>query len=388
MSLQSIIENSLLLLILIVIVVFLSGCWDRQEVNDLALVTAVGFDKKADEKIELTVLVFIPKGGGSQQAMDNSSSEGGPQTLIRSAVGITIADAMAKLQEKLPRKIFWGHTDVFIFDEGLAESGIAKHVDFIMRHPQLRERGQIFVSKQNAKEVLSLLPPLERDLSEVLRELGQHKLGLNITTKTLAQMLRSDSGDCALPWISILPPVEAKDPKQTIAYITGTAIFKKDKMIGLIDDSLTRGVLWLRDEIQLAVITIKPPHTKGYISVNLLQAESTLIPKIENGKWKIILKSESNSDIVQNTTNLDVTNPAVVKLLEHHLEQATEKRINLAREQVQKNLKADIFGFAEAFHRKYPDVWNKEKDRWHEIFPDVEVTFKTKNKIRRQGLTS
>lgn len=387
MNLRLTIEHSLLLLILIFTVVFLTGCWDRQEVNDLALVTAAGFDKKADNTIELTVLVFIPKGGGNQQTME-SSSVGGSQTLVRSAGGITIADAMAKLQEKLPRQIFWGHTDVFIFDEDLAKEGISNHVDFIMRHPQLRERGQIFVSKQKTKEILSLLPPLERDLSEVLRELSQHKLGMNVTTKILAQMLISDSGDCALPWISILPPEKAKDQKQTIAYITGTAIFKKDKMVGLIDDSVTRGVLWLRNEIRLAIITIKPPDTKGYISVNLLQAESTLIPKIENGKWKIILKTESNSDIVQNTTNLDVTDPAVVKLLEHQLEQMTEKRINLAREHVQKDMKADIFGFAEAFHRKYPDVWNKEKDRWNEIFPDVEVTFKTKNKIRRQGLSS
>lgn len=387
MNLRLTIEHSLLLLILIFTVVFLTGCWDRQEVNDLALVTAAGFDKKADNTIELTVLVFIPKGGGNQQTME-SSSVGGSQTLVRSAGGITIADAMAKLQEKLPRQIFWGHTDVFIFDEDLAKEGISNHVDFIMRHPQLRERGQIFVSKQKTKEILSLLPPLERDLSEVLRELSQHKLGMNVTTKILAQMLISDSGDCALPWISILPPEKAKDQKQTIAYITGTAIFKKDKMVGLIDDSVTRGVLWLRNEIRLAIITIKPPDTKGYISVNLLQAESTLIPKIENGKWKIILKTESNSDIVQNTTNLDVTDPAVVKLLEHQLEQMTEKRINLAREHVQKDMKVDIFGFAEAFHRKYPDVWNKEKDRWNEIFPDVEVTFKTKNKIRRQGLSS
>ncbi|MFK9093916.1 Ger(x)C family spore germination protein [Bacillus salipaludis] len=387
MNLRSTIEHSLRFLILIFTVVFLSGCWDRQEVNDLALVTAAGFDKKSDNTIELTALVFIPKGGGNQQTME-SSSVGSSQTLVRSAVGITIADAMAKLQEKLPRQIFWGHTDVFLFDEDLAKEGISKHVDFIMRHPQLRERGQIFVSKQKTKEVLSLLPPLERDLSEVLRELSQHRLGMNVTTKILAEMLISDSGDCALPWISILPPEEAKNQKQTIAYITGTAIFKKDKMVGLIDDSVTRGVLWLRNEIRLAIITIKPPNTKGYISVNLLQAESTLIPKIENGKWKIILKTQSNSDIVQNTTNLDVTNPAVVKLLEHQLEQVTEKRINLAREHVQKGMKADIFGFAEAFHRKYPEVWNKEKDRWNEIFPDVEVTFKTKNKIRRQGMSS
>ncbi|MDP4086958.1 MAG: Ger(x)C family spore germination protein, partial [Bacillota bacterium] len=44
---------------------FLSGCWDRREVNDLALVTAAGIDKKSDGLLELSVLVFIPKGSSS-----------------------------------------------------------------------------------------------------------------------------------------------------------------------------------------------------------------------------------------------------------------------------------------------------------------------------------
>lgn len=385
MMLRSIIKHCTLLSFT---VIFLSGCWDRQEVNDLALIMAAGFDKKADNKIELTVLVFIPKGGGTQQAMGDSNTAGDYQTLVRSAEGITIADAMAKLQELLPRQIFWGHTDIFVFNEGLARKGIAKHVDFIMRHPQLRERGQIFVSQQTAKEILSILPPLERDLSEVLRELAEHNIGMNVTTKKLAQMLISDSGDCALPWIKILPPEEVKAPKQTIAYITGTAIFKKDKMVGKIDDSVTRGVLWLRNEIQLGVVTTKPNNSNGHISVNVLQARSTLIPKIENGKWKITLKSESYSDIVQNTTDLNVSDPAVVKSLEHQLTEKIDKRIRLAQKQVQEGMKADIFGFAEAFHRKYPDIWNKEKGRWDEIYPNIEVIYETKNKIRRQGLRS
>ncbi|MBS4210907.1 Ger(x)C family spore germination protein [Neobacillus rhizophilus] len=388
MKLRSIIENGLLRFFLICSVISLSGCWDRNEVNDLALITAAGFDMVSDEKIELSVLVFIPKGGGSSDQAMESGNGGASQTLVRSAEGKTVADAMAKLQEKLPRKIFWGHTDVFILDEELAKKGIAGHVDFIMRHPTLRERGQIFVSSQKAKKVLKLMPPLERDLSEVLKELSQHKLGLNITTKKLAQMLIGDSGDCALPWITILPPENKEKPKQTIAYITGTAIFKKDKMIGIIDDSVTRGVLWLRNEILLGVITIKPPKTDGYISVNVLQAQSKLVPKIQNGKWIITLKSVSASDIVQNTTKLDVSNPVVLKSLEPLLAKEIEKRIKKARNQVQEEMKADIFGFAEAFHRKYPDVWNKKKNRWNEIYPNVELKFDTKCHIRRQGLTS
>ncbi|MDR7002831.1 Ger(x)C family spore germination protein [Neobacillus niacini] len=388
MTPRQIIKKSIMSFLFIFTVLFLSACWDRQEVNDLALIMATGFDKKANNHIELSVLVFIPKGGGSQQTLGISSSGEDSNVLVRSAEGITIADAMAKLQEKLPRMIFWGHSEVFIFGEALAKDGIRDHVDFIMRHPQLRERGHIFVSKQKAKDILSLFPPLERDLSEVLNELVKHRAGMNVTTKEFSQWLISDSGDCALPWIKILSPEKGKDQKQTIAYIKGTAIFNKDKMVGLIDDSVTRGVLWLRNDIRLAIITIHPPHTKGYISINLTQADTKLLPKIENGKWKITLQSESNSDIIQNTTKLDVSNPEVGNMIEKQVDQVIEKRVKLALNQVQKDMKADVFGFGEAFHRKYPKIWNKEGKRWDEIFPNVEVSFKIKSKIRRQGMSS
>ncbi|MDQ6600567.1 hypothetical protein RCG21_30420 [Bacillus salipaludis] len=105
---QQIIKKSALAILFIFTVLFLSACWDREEVNDLALVTATGIDKKANNKIELSVLVFIPKGGGSQQSMDINSSGNSSNVLVRSAEGTTIADAMSKLQEKLPRTIFLG----------------------------------------------------------------------------------------------------------------------------------------------------------------------------------------------------------------------------------------------------------------------------------------
>ncbi|WML44224.1 Ger(x)C family spore germination protein [Neobacillus sp. PS3-40] len=376
-------------LLLLFTVLLLTGCWDRQEVNDLALVTAAGVDRNSDGSIELSVLVFIPKGKSSQQGVEGGSGGGGSvQTLVRSADGKTIADAMSKLQEKIPRHIFWGHCKVFIFDEELAKNGVAPQVDFILRHPQLRERAQLFVSEQKTKEILNLIPPLERDISEVLREFGSFKIGMEITAKDFSQMLISESQAGAIPWIKILPP-EQGEKNQSIAYITGTAIFIKGKMIGRIDDSITRGVLWFRDEVRIATITVKPKvRGGGYVSMNILRANTKLIPKIVNGKWKIKLHAVADTDIIQNTTNLDMARPEIVKPLEEKINKQIKNKANEALAQVQKEMNADIFGFADAFHRKYPKEWAKQKYRWNEIFPTLEVTIEANIKIRRQGMNS
>lgn len=370
-------------------VFFLTGCWDRKELNDLAIVTGMGIDEINEKKMELTVQLFIPKVVGSQMMGGGSSGGEGSATLIRTGTGATIADALSNLQEKTPRKIFWGHTEVIVFGERVAKNGIKKYLDFLSRHQHSRLRSKVFVSKGEAKEVLNLMPPLERSSSEVLRELANLEALMDVTLRDTLQMLAGESGNAALPMIHILPPMEGKDQLQTIGYINQTAVFKKDKMIGHIDDRLTRGLLWLRNDIENAIITITPEKDKeqGKISVKLLLASTELIPVIKNGKWGITVRIMTENDVLLNESQLDLMDPTNISMLEKELEKDLESRIKETLEKVQKEMKADIIGFDKAFHQKYPKEWMDVQERWDEIFPSVEVKMDIKSNVRRTGLS-
>jgi len=381
---------SKLVCILIGLPCLLTGCWDRVEVNDLALITAAGIDKKTSKKIELSVQVFVPRssGGNVQQGLNGGGGSSGGLTFVRSAEGLTIVDAMTKLQEKLPRRVFWGHTEVFIISRTLAEEGIRNHLDFMIRHPQVRIGAYVFISDNDAKRALELMPPLERSSSEVLRELAKSKAMLKVTLKDLSASIIGDSESAALPWITELPADDGKNKNNTVPYITGSAIFKKDKMVGHIDDTLTRGALWLRDEVESAVVTHTPKEANGFVSMKLIKARSELIPHIDNGKWSITLRGVTEDDIIQNATNLDLMNPKHLGSLELQLKQNIEGRVSACLEQVQKKMNADIFDFAGAFHRKYPKEWQQVKDRWDEMYPEVEVNFDLKAYVRRPGIST
>lgn len=367
----------------------LAGCWDRTEVNDITLINGIGIDKKDEKTIEITVELNVPKALGSGGGSGGGGGGGGGQgTVGRSGEGNTIADAITNLQEKIPRTVFWGHTKVIVIGEKIAKEGIRQHLDFLTRHPQTRLRAHVFVAKGTAKDMLSLQPPIERSSSEVLRELAISEVLMDVTLKDLLQMLSGDAQAAALPIVSILPPGKGQDPKQTIAYINQTAIFKKDKMIGQISDKLTRGVLWMRDEIQTATVTMQPKEGKGYVSTTLLRANTELIPKIQDGKWKIKVKATTEDDVIQNGSNLNLMNPKYIQMLQKELEKDIERRLTLTLNEVQKEMKADIFGFAETFHRKYPKQWQKAKEQWDDIFPSVEVSYDIKAYIRRPGMST
>ncbi|MCZ8515132.1 Ger(x)C family spore germination protein [Paenibacillus filicis] len=381
-------SRALLITFLCASVLPLAGCWDRKELNDVVLIMGAGIDKKGD-KIEASVQLTVPRAmGGGEQSLGGGGGGGGKEkpSLVRSATGVTVADAMARLQEKVPRKLFWGHTKILVIGEKLAKEGIREYMDYIARHPEPRLRMFVFVSKGKAADILDTIPKLERESAEAAREEAKFRFAMQVTFKDLMQMFRGDSGAAALPWLEMVPG--RPGGTESVLRLNGTAVFKKDKMVGYIDDEVTRGVVWLRNEIKTATITIEPKEAEGHISFVMLRATTKLIPQISGGTWKMTAKLETEDDIVENTTSLNMMNPTVVKLLEQEAEKDLEERTRKALDEGQKKLKADIFGFAEAFHRKYPKQWEASKDRWDEIFPNIDVQLESKVRIRRPGLAT
>ncbi|MEH7249474.1 Ger(x)C family spore germination protein [Neobacillus niacini] len=364
---------------------FLTGCWDRTEINDLAFILAAGMDKGKKNNIELSVLIFIPQAQQSGQGSGMSGGGSSGQTFVRSAEGETVADAMARLQEALTRKIFWGQNEVLLIGDKLAKKGISEQIDFWMRHSEPRIRADVFVSKGKAKTVLKAMPELEKDASKQLRKIVKTHIGVKVTVKDLLQMLSGESNAAVLPWVENLPQSQM-DKKKAIPTINGAAIIKDGKMVGRLSDKETRGILWPRNEIKSGVITISFKDEKGYISLNLLRSQNELIPSIKNGKWSMHVKSNAELEVIQNTTKHNLFDPNIKKKTEQKVKNEIEQREKFVFTEVQRKLKADIFGFADEFEKKYPQIWKQKRKQWNEIFPEVAVSFETKVNIKRTGL--
>ncbi|MED3994208.1 Ger(x)C family spore germination protein [Peribacillus frigoritolerans] len=378
-------KSVLLLLVICGTTPFLSGCWDRIEITDLAIVTAAAIDKNDNDHIELSVQVFIPSSISSGGGQGGSSQGGsGVTTMVRYEKGANISDALSKLQSKLPRKIFWGHCKVFVFGEKLAKKGIQEQLDFLLRHPQPREKANMYVSKGDAKPIIESLPPLENYSGEVLRELSDLHIGMLVTMQDLDEMLTGRPQAAAIPIVKILPPAKGQTKLQGIPYIVGTAVFKKDKMTGTMTEKETRGLLWLRDEVESYTVTFQPKGVKGKISLSPVSAKVKIIPQIINEKWKLLVKINTDGAVIQNGTNLNLSNPKSLKAAERAYQKDIEKRIEMAFLHIQ-HKKADILGLGKDFYRKYPKQFNKVDNHWDEIFAEMEVEVDVAAHIRRQG---
>ncbi|WP_251028002.1 MULTISPECIES: Ger(x)C family spore germination C-terminal domain-containing protein [unclassified Bacillus (in: firmicutes)] len=170
--------------------------------------------------------------------------------------------------------------------------------------------------------------------------------------------------------------------------LSGTAVFKGDKMVGTLDESVTRGLLWVRDEIKSATITVDVEEGEGKVTGEMIRSYTKLIPRIENETWKITINCKVEDDVIQNASTLDLRDPKSMRMLERKFEEKIEERIQEAVEEVQQEMNVDIFNFHRSFQRKYTKEWQSAKVNWDEIFPTVEIEYDIDVKILRPGLST
>ncbi|HWI63674.1 MAG TPA: Ger(x)C family spore germination protein [Symbiobacteriaceae bacterium] len=364
--------------VLILIAVGLSGCWDRVEVNDLAVITLVGIDR-ADEGVRLTVAVMAPKqpatGGGA----------GGPgratSYVVYTDTGTTVMDAVRRIQLAVPRRLFWGHTRVLVLGRDFARDGIRPAIDFWSRHREPRLLMHVAVAEGEAGELLRARPKLEQLLSEALRETINLRGFLRTRLRDLVIDLRTGGH----PVLSLARLDPAGDGQQDVR-IAGVALLRGDRLAGTLSDEEATGLEWVLGEVNRAVTTVGMPG--GMVSFELVRARSLILPRIEQGRLRVQIQAEAQAKLRENTTGLDVGKEENLLRLRQELEKQITQKITEVVRLAQKEYRTDFLRLGDAVHRFMPVLWEQRlKQDWDRQFAELPVTVTVSVPIRETGAT-
>lgn len=365
--------------VVIAVLLLNSGCWDRLEVNDLAIVTLAGIDA-AEEGLRLTVSIVVPT-GGKRMAGGGSQGDGDAPVALFSATGQSIMDAMMKIQEKVSRRLFWAHTRALIFSEEFARQGLKPALDFWSRHREPRMTMRVLVTPHQALDVITVQPEMERLLSEALRETIHMAVQSRVNLGDFLAMLRAPGAHPIAPRVLLTTAVTG----QRAVAIDGTAVFEGDQLVGWLDDKETRGLLWLRNEVNTGVVTMDVPG-KGKVSVQVLRAKTIVRPAFQAGQLRLEAHMTADAAAYEANAALDLGKAETLRMLEEHLSRAILHRSQVVLEKVQKELKIDVVRFCDAVRRGTPLLWEGGlKDRWEQTFPRVPVRLTVTAHIRRSG---
>jgi spore germination protein KC len=375
-------------LILVMTMMLLTGCWNRVEVNDIAIVTAIGLDLTEDERVRLSLQVANPTKLGPTGGSAGGSN--GKSTFVISETGVTVSEAYRQLQGKLPRRIFFSQSRVLLIGEDLAKKGVSSIIDFHTRYHEPRINSFIMFTKGEASELLNSMPNLESVSAEETKELAKLNVGVTIYIMDFLNMLLTDGIEPFGPqFTSTSLEVNNKNKSKEAQATRGTAVFKKDKLVGWMNEVETRGILWLRNEMETGVITINIPEEKGggNVSFDIIRTETQSVPKLKHGELKFTVIVTAEVSVMENDSNIKLEDPKIIEGLQKNIENEIKDRIQLVIEKTQQEYQSDIFGFGQEVYKKYPKEWNKYyKKNWEQEFSQLEVTIKPNVFVRRIGL--
>ena len=180
-----------------------------------------------------------------------------------------------------------------------------------------------------------------------------------------------------------------RDEVGATARITGAAVFKGDRLVGWLNQPETRGLLWIKDQVNSTIIVIKQPgHEDDFIGLELMQARGGFSPEVdEGGRLSYTVEVEAQAVLGDAQRFIDpFAWPEVWEVMERRMATVIENEIMATVAKAQE-LNSDIFGFGAALKRTDTALWQQEKDRWDETFPYLDVQVEVKADILRSGLT-
>lgn len=255
--------------ILIILNFILTGCWDKRELNELAITLALGIDKvEGEDEYEVTAQVVVPS------AVSMKDGTGGTAVTLFTENGETVYEALRRMTKVSPRKIYPGHLQMLIVGEELAKEGIGESLDLLARDWELRPDFYVVVAKDvTAREILNVTTDLESiPASKMFAGLKVSEKAwagtYGVTLDELIVDLISEGKEAVLTGIQLAGNKQIGSTQQNIESISkpaqikydNLAIFKEDRLMGWLTEQDSRGYSGITNSVKSTVTSISCPN--------------------------------------------------------------------------------------------------------------------------------
>ncbi len=370
-----------ILLSIFLLIPLCTACWDYREVDKMTIVEGIAVDRAANGELLLTFEAVDLQGGKSETPIKSVLIESQGETFM-SAIRNTISKDFPKL--------YFGHTTVVILSREIAEEGVIKIIDFLLRDAEPRLNVNLYVSEEKtASEILNYKPSMSEILSEeltnILDEQKNLAKALMVPAYKFVNAVTDEGVSAVLPSLCITDNVDGKTIK-----LCGTAIFKEDKLQGFISDEETYALSFILDEVKGGVIVanIEPETDKKKVSLEIMESSTKIKPQYSNNKLSVEVNINTETFLNENMSSTDLNNEQKRKELKKNAEEQLKDRIERLIEKMQTGYGADIFGFGNSVYKNIPRIWKDKGEEWDKIFRDLDVTVKTNIEIKHLGLLS
>ena len=367
-------------LILCISMVFLTGCWDSLEINERLFITAIGVDLNTDPEAKgrYSVTYVYPNVG----ALGKNPSQKEVKS-YKTTTAETPYEASRQITTRTSNPFFFKHLKVIVIGEGLFKRPelIREYFDGLAREYAVNRKIGIIVAEGSAKDVVSTkveeLAIIGGYLNSMLKN---NKNAQRFTDQTFSQIIKDHYFSNASFAPRAIP--KAKEYK-----LSGAAIIKDYKLVGWIGEKENRALSFVRNHLKSEIINAKYGNTTIDYVISQHKSNKKVSKDSNELSVDINLFLEGYIQQYKLGEKTDTFNQEFIETVESEIAKVLRVEIEGVVMKLQKEYDADVLGIGEYLYKFKPDIWEEVKDKWDEVFPNIDINVNVVAKIRRTGLT-
>jgi spore germination protein len=392
------------LAVMVSILIMLTGCWDRVEIEERGFVIGAAIDapKKEDaergaeqeeknkpkgkDRYVMTYQFVNPGKLGSGAGQGGGGGESGDAFVNITSEGDTLFEITREMATRTSRSPYFTHIQMIIVSEELARSKhFANVIDLFLRDHEMRRGTQVMISKGEARKVLEVKPKVEKLPMMYIKSVSENN---HKSARMIAPTRIGDLHEHLLAKTSYtLQRVVASDSEVKIA---GSAVFHghNNVMVGWLGEEETEGLNFLRGELKGGLLKI--PVEDNLVSYEIKGMKRKLKVDTrdkENLKFHITIASEGNiPEALETEFWLD---DEIIQKVQKKVGEEIERITYDTIEKLHGEFKVDAIGLSEYLSKNEPDLWKTIKNDWdhgENYFAKSTIKVEGKAIIRNTGV--
>lgn len=366
-------------IIFIIPLIFLTGCWDKVEIDQRTFVSSIGVDlnEEAEGMNQYVVTYEYP----NINAIGKNATED-TKTYVTSTSCSSIFQAGRELSTKEPFPFYYKHLKILVLGDELVhhEKLVRQIIDELNRDTKINKKLQVLVADGKAIDVIKANVTREQTTDGVLYStVKDNKNSSRFTPKTLTGMI----SDFGFSGITITPRVSIKDNRYLVS---GGCIMKNYSHLAWIDQKENRSINLMMGKVKSETVdVIYNDDLVSYTVTDGKSSKDVIIDKDITVNLSIRLEGYLQGYIMEE--NKTAYKNEILMEMEKAIENKITKEIEKTLKVLQQEYNADVIGIGEHISKFNPKEWHQMKESWEDIFPQVKFNVSVDTKIRRTGLT-
>ncbi|ENH96630.1 spore germination protein [Gracilibacillus halophilus YIM-C55.5] len=350
---------------LVLTMIFLSGCWDENPIENFGFVIGSALDLGEDHSSEtpsvtLTNQFAVPSGftvpsqggGGNQQAYKNLS-----------VTGNSVFHMNRDMSKETSLTPIYDHLKLIVVSSELAqqEKMFSSVVDFFLRDHEMRRGIRIVVSESSAKSIFDIVPKYEKTPALYVNSIMKNNTKTievipSVRTAKLHRDLLNKSS-------FVIPIVKVKGEE---IKSEGGAIFNgpNNKMVGKLNAFETKGYNLIKGKINGGVINFQVDDQLMVYEIEDTSSKVKINPENPD-QVKIDIKIEISGSVGEMFGHKTLINEDYQKEIKQKIEESIEELIMNVVSKAQQEWKVDIFGFDQKLKSSHSGKWRGMEGDWN-----------------------